>query len=259
MKRYLIRFCGTVLGFFTSMTNHANAFVMGDIKYWNCTSYSATEILDTGSYVIYKTARCHNPSEPQSACSKGYISNYLAPLYPECMSGTYDNRISFNKCADGYCCTSGWCNSTGIFCKDSGFFSRGNGCLFVNAGDPAPTICTFYSGNSCPIEKLYWVFQRCNDGYYESDTTFVTLAPAVLPPMSGSGGFGAINNYCSPCPNFMVNADGNTVVPPSPAPNHSVTSTPGISGPTACVGHMNGSMSGTKGTFSIPDGCPYVK
>lgn len=259
MKRTLIRICGTVITFFSSLGNHANAFVMGDLSRWNCTDYGTTEILDTGSYVVYKTARCHNPNKPVTACTSGYISNNLANNYDSCILTSGGNRISFTGCIDGYCCSSGWCNSTGIFCVDSGFFGAGAGCQFITQGAPSPAFCTFYSGYGCPEKDLYWVFQRCNNGYYESDTTLGTLEPAVLPPVSGSGGFGSINFYCSACPNFMVDSNGNGSVPPGPAPNHSVTSITGVSGPTACVGHMNGNKSGTKGTFSIPVGCPYVK
>lgn len=201
---------------------------------------------------IYNVMACDdNRSDYVLAWGRSITRNY-----PECPDGPdeYDYSLHIVTAGSGIDDSICYCDITGIACPRTSMWMEWismNGCQ-SGYPDTGTSDCAYYTS----YRGVYLSLTGCQQGYAETSLTLLKYYP-----ITGSYWNQNPPEYCVQCPGLGY--DGNSFYEFTPFSG--ITSSGQISWGAAsgsgggCIAHINGSIKNSKGTFSVPSGCPYQK
>ena len=184
--------------------------------------------------------------------------------------GDIDNYINKYNCnyTDRYnviseCNGNSYCNGTGVYCTSSYFFT---GCTFDSSGSmSSSTGCTYRTAAWAGATAYTYAFAGCDSGYYRSPSG--TGISACQFGASGYTSYTVFANCCERCPSYSGTPNGgstntgNNYWSSNCASGWCWVANTGI-GISNCKIYPDPSgksYSDTAGTYTLPNGCPYVQ
>ena len=220
--------------------------------FWNQTSDAAYDVYNGALYTRHgSTSTISGYASYNNSWADNYINKYGC---------NYTDR--YNVISE--CGGNSYCNGTGVYCTSSGFFS---GCVFDSSGSMFPT------GTGCIYRPAYWAgastyaytFVGCDSGWYRSPSG--TGISACSPGVSGYTSYTVFANCCARCSSYVgtpetgITNTGNDYWSSNCSSGWCWRSDTGI-GISTCKIYPDPSgksYSDTVGTYTLPNGCPYIQ
>lgn len=253
MKRWVIRvmgFCVSALGIVSG--NNADAKI-DDTVWMQCetTSQRGEPGYTADDFTTYEFGACDdNNWDRVFVAGASFLDKF-----PQCggmeggitiMTGSASTGINGEMVGNGsdLC----YCNTTGISCPNSSdwrYTLQSNGC---QSGYPDVTENCYYRDQN---RGLYLVFESCNSGYAPTPDLISPYYRVYDILYSPTG-------YCMQCPGLGYSGDAFYVYTPTPGQASSGQFSWGSVSGNTCEAHVQGSITNSKGTFTVTQPCSYV-
>lgn len=219
--------------------------------FWNRTSTAADGVYNGALYTEW--------GKPTTISGYASYNNSWADNYINKYGCNYTDRYNVISECNG----NSYCNGTGVYCTSSYFFT---GCTFDSSGSmSSSTGCTYRTAAWAGATAYTYAFAGCDSGYYRSPSG--TGISACQFGASGYTSYTVFANCCDRCPSYSGTPNGGSTNTGNNywSSNCSggwcwVASTGiGISNCKIYPDPSGKSYSDTAGTYTLPNGCPYVQ
>lgn len=220
--------------------------------FWSQTSDAADGVYNGALYTRHGSSSTINGyASYNNSWAQNYINKY------NCNTSDLYNVIS-------ECGGNSYCNGTGVYCTNSGFFS---GCVFDSSGSmiPTGTGCIYRPASWAGASTYAYTFVGCDSGWYRSPSG--TGISACYPGASGYSSYTNFSRCCARCPSYSGTPESGTT---NTGNNYWSSNCSGgwcwraatgigISNCKIYPDPISKNYSDPAGTYTLPNGCPYIQ